>query len=81
MINYILDIDKVPEIDFGIGNDEFKKSWMRSCRERWGIVAFNPRTRRGFTGALRHVMGRNVVTVFRRIYSGIRTARARVSRE
>ena len=49
-----LDVDKVHEIDYLTGDDAYKKDWMSHRRERWGIVAFNPRTPRGLLGAAWH---------------------------
>jgi len=41
----------VHEIDYLTGDDTYKKDWMSHRRERWGIIAFNPRTPRGLLGA------------------------------
>ena len=44
LLQHVIDLDKVKEVDFLIGDDEYKKEWMSHRRERWGIVAYNPRT-------------------------------------
>jgi Acetyltransferase (GNAT) domain len=49
MIEKILSEDAPDEIDFGRGDDGYKKLWVNMSRERWGIEAVNPRT---ITGAL-----------------------------
>ncbi len=60
MIERMIDVDRVAEVDFGAGDDRFKRAWTSRRRERWGLVAFNPRTVRGALGALRHVVGARV---------------------
>ncbi len=47
LLHHVIERDRVKEVDFLIGDDEYKPFWMSHRRERWGIVAFNPGTRRG----------------------------------
>jgi len=56
----VIDVDKVVEVDFGSGDDPFKKDWMSNRRERWGLIAFNLRTVRGAKEATRHLIGRGI---------------------
>jgi hypothetical protein len=58
LMEHVMDVDKVREVDFLTGDDEYKKDWMSDRRERWGIVAFNTRTPRGLLAFSRHVVGR-----------------------
>ena len=55
MIERVIDTDGVAEVDFGIGDDPYKGQWMSERRERWGLVAFDPRSLRGALGAVRHL--------------------------
>jgi hypothetical protein len=60
LFQHALDIDKVTEVDYLSGDDAYKKDWMSHRRERWGILALNPRTPRGSLAVLRHIGGRAV---------------------
>ncbi|HQT26891.1 MAG TPA: GNAT family N-acetyltransferase, partial [Burkholderiales bacterium] len=48
LMEHVIDVDKVHEVDYLTGDDDYKKDWMSARRERWGIVAYNGRTFRGF---------------------------------
>jgi CelD/BcsL family acetyltransferase involved in cellulose biosynthesis len=58
LMEHVMDRDKVAVVDYLTGDDSYKKDWMSHRRERWGIVAFNPRTVRGLLCAARHFGGR-----------------------
>ena len=60
LMERVIDVDKVSEIDYLIGDDPYKKMWMSSRRERWGIVAYDPRSLRGLLGLLYELAGRLV---------------------
>lgn len=51
LMRHVLDIDKVEEVDYLIGDDAYKKDWMSHRRERWGIITCNTKTVRGVAGA------------------------------
>ena len=66
MMEQVLDHDHVTEVDYLIGDDPYKKTWMSHRRERWGLVAYNRRSMAGFAlwavesakGLLRPVRGK-----------------------
>jgi hypothetical protein len=58
MMEHAIDVDRVQEVDYLTGDDAYKKDWMSQRRERWGILALNPRTPRGVLAIARHVGGR-----------------------
>ncbi len=66
MFQHVLDVDRVREVDFGRGDDPFKRLWMTQRREHWGLLAFNPTTSRGLVAAARHLGGRRVARALRR---------------
>src|SRR5262249_11000227 len=57
---HVIDVDKVHEVDFLSGDDAYKQNWMTHRRERWGILAFNPRRTKGLIQAVRHIGGRSL---------------------
>ena len=67
MLEHVLDIDRVREVDYLTGDDSYKANWMSHRRERWGIMAFNPKTIRGNLGILRHIGGKSLKTRVERI--------------
>jgi hypothetical protein len=58
LMEHAIDRDKVSEVDYLIGDDNYKKSWMSDRRERWGIVAYNPRSALGLALLFREMAGR-----------------------
>jgi CelD/BcsL family acetyltransferase involved in cellulose biosynthesis len=46
----------VRQVDFGRGDDTYKRLWLSQCRQRRGVVAFNTTTARGLYGALRELV-------------------------
>lgn len=60
LMEHVIDRDGVSEVDYYIGDDPYKQTWMTHRRERWGIVAYNPRTLQGLWRASREVGARFV---------------------
>ncbi len=60
MLENAIDIDRVEEVDYLSGDDSYKADWMSDRRERWGIMAFNPRTLWGNAGIVRHIGGKSL---------------------
>jgi CelD/BcsL family acetyltransferase involved in cellulose biosynthesis len=58
LMQHVMEVDGVHEVDYLIGDDPYKKTWMDERRERWGIVAYNLRSLPGLIGAAREVIGR-----------------------
>lgn len=58
LLRHVIDVDKVSEVDFLIGDDSYKRSWMSHRRERQGIVAYNPGTIVGLVLLAVEVAGR-----------------------
>ena len=53
MFRHAIDQDRVDLIDYGTGDDAYKRDWMDERRQLWRIVSHNPRTLRGLAGAAR----------------------------
>lgn len=66
LMKRVIDGDRVEEVDYGSGDDAYKREWMSQRRERRQLTAYNVRTPRGLllgavrrgVGALRAVHGR-----------------------
>jgi hypothetical protein len=56
LMQHVIESAGVQEVDFGRGDDDYKKSWLAQRREYHGLIACNPRTLRGAAAALRHVL-------------------------
>jgi hypothetical protein len=42
LFQHVIDVDKVGEIDFGTGNDSYKREWMEAVRPRYRLDLFWP---------------------------------------
>jgi len=57
LMAHALDVDRVREVDYLIGDDPYKAAWMSRRRERWGLVAYDPATLRGLAGLVGQRLG------------------------
>jgi len=57
MIERLLDEDHVRELDFGRGDDRYKKVWTSERRQRIGLVLMNPRCVGGLLSLARYLAG------------------------
>ena len=51
MMKYVINVDKVREVDYLIGDEPYKKDWTPKRRERKGVIIFN-QTFRGFCSTI-----------------------------
>jgi CelD/BcsL family acetyltransferase involved in cellulose biosynthesis len=65
LMQHVIDVDGVDEVDYLIGDDPYKKSWMGARRERWGIEAIRVAHPIGSALALRNAAARQAKRVFR----------------
>ena len=54
MFHESLEVDRVREIDYLSGDDDYKRDWMTHRRQRFSVTACNPRTPAGLLRGLRH---------------------------
>jgi len=57
LLSTVLEKDQVREVDYLTGDHPYKKTWMTRRRERWGIVAYDPRGLGGSSGRARQCAG------------------------
>jgi CelD/BcsL family acetyltransferase involved in cellulose biosynthesis len=66
IMQHVLEVDRVREVDYLVGDDSYKRIWMSDRRERWGIVAYNPKTLTGLALAGREAVWRRIKPVWTR---------------
>jgi len=54
LMEHVIEVDRVREVDYLMGDDTYKQDWMSHRRERWGLRACNLHTARGIMAALGH---------------------------
>ncbi|MGY9056406.1 MAG: GNAT family N-acetyltransferase [Alphaproteobacteria bacterium] len=55
-MDYALTHGDIDEIDFGWGDDPYKRDWLPLRRQRYGLAAYNPRTAAGLAAAARNLL-------------------------
>lgn len=58
LMEYVMDVDRVQEVDYLSGDDAYKRDWMAQRRERMGLLAFDKRHWRGWLAGGLHFLGR-----------------------
>lgn len=58
LMRHVLDVDHVQEVDYGQGDEPYKRDWMTQRRERVGLLAFQLKIPRSWWPALQHFAGR-----------------------
>jgi CelD/BcsL family acetyltransferase involved in cellulose biosynthesis len=56
-VKHLIEVDGVSEIDFGYGDQPYKKNWLSQGRWLIGILAFNPHSLTGWNLLLAHING------------------------
>jgi hypothetical protein len=57
MLRHLLDDEKVDELDFGRGDDPYKRDWVGQRRQRVGLIVLAPWRCRGLLALARHDAG------------------------
>jgi hypothetical protein len=65
LLRKLLEEEHVREIDFGRGDDSYKKQWLSDRRMRQGAIAANPRSLRGARTAFLEVAPTNISGLLR----------------
>ncbi len=60
LMQHSFEVDTVTKVDYLMGDDPYKKTWMSERQERWGIVAYNPQTVAGAILLVKEVVGRTL---------------------
>lgn len=53
MFRRAIDEERVREIDYGTGDDAYKRDWMDQRRQLWRLTAYNPRRLKGMAAMVR----------------------------
>ena len=58
MIRHLIETDGARELDFGRGDDDYKKLWVGARRQRVGVLLIDPWRPAGLATLARHALGR-----------------------
>jgi CelD/BcsL family acetyltransferase involved in cellulose biosynthesis len=67
LMEHVMQSEAVHEVDYLIGDDAYKKTWMSDRRERFGVVAYNVWTPAGALWAMGEFTGRLAKASTRRL--------------
>ena len=65
MIRHVVEHDQATELDFGRGDDAYKREWATRRRQRIGLLAANPRSSIGLAVLARQAIGRCLAAIGR----------------
>jgi hypothetical protein len=75
MIRFLLENERIMELDFGRGDDAYKSLWATRRRQRIGVVLANPRRPGGLLALGRHRLAHPVRNWFRKLPSPLLAGR------
>ena len=63
----VLDVDRPDTVDFGIGNDPYKKDWTRQRRDRRALMGFRIRRPLGALAAAKFLARQAAKSLYERL--------------
>jgi len=79
ILQQLHDKEGVREVDFGRGDDTYKRLWLGARRDRQGLLAANPRSFKGLVTIFRDILPSRLVSILRRRPAGNISATSFVS--
>jgi len=73
MLRLLHEQDGVREVDFGRGDDGYKRLWLGHCQDRQGVLAANPRTLKGLLAVAVDILPSRAVKLLRSKAGGPQT--------
>jgi hypothetical protein len=70
MLGLLHDQDGVRDVDFGRGDDTYKRLWLSFCQDREGVLVVNPRTLKGLLTVVADILPSKIAKALRRIAGG-----------
>jgi CelD/BcsL family acetyltransferase involved in cellulose biosynthesis len=58
LMAHVMQHEQVKEVDYLMGDDPYKQLWMSHRRQRWGLMAYNPKNVAGLLGLGREAVAR-----------------------
>jgi CelD/BcsL family acetyltransferase involved in cellulose biosynthesis len=65
ILQQLHDKEEVREVDFGRGDDAYKRLWLGARRDRQGLLAANPRSFKGLVTILRDILPSRISNILR----------------